>query len=387
MADSADDKRWMARALELARKGGGATSPNPMVGAVVVRGGELLGEGWHRRCGGLHAEREALADCARRGHDAAGATMYVTLEPCCHTGRQPPCTDAIVAAGIARVVVGCEDPNPLVAGKGAQTLRGHGIRVDGGVLEARCKRLNEAFFHFITTGEPFVTLKFACTLDGKTASAAGASKWITGEAARAHARQVRARMPAIMVGAGTVATDDPRLTARIEGMPDPLRIVCDTHLRTPIDAAVVRTARETPTLIATCERDPARHEPYERAGCEVVALPERGGHVDLAALMRLLAGRGVDGVLLEGGGTLAWSALEAGIVDRVQAYVAPMLMGGAAAKTSVGGAGFPSPLAAAHLGPLDFRRLGDDVLIEADVLRGDTAQAPARGDAPKAGDR
>lgn len=382
MSADSDGKRWMARALELARRGGGATSPNPMVGAVIVCDGRLLGEGWHHRCGGLHAEREALADCTRRGNDPYGATMYVTLEPCCHTGRQPPCTEAIIRAGIARVVVGCGDPNPLVAGKGTAALREAGIQVDGSALEARCKRLNEAFFHFITTGEPFVTMKFACTLDGKTASVAGASKWITGEEARAHARQTRARLPAIMVGVGTVIADDPRLTARIEGMPDPVRIVCDTRLRTPLSAAVVRTVRETPTLIVTCERDPARHAPYEQVGCKVTVLPKRGDHVDLAALMRLLASRGIDGVLLEGGGTLAWSALEAGVVDRVQAYVAPMLMGGASAKTPVGGAGFPSPLAAARLGELEFRRLGDDVLIEADVL----GNRPGAGSA-KAGDR
>lgn len=363
-----EDTRWMARALELARRGGGATSPNPMVGAVLVREATMLGEGWHRRHKDLHAEREALLDCCRRGEDPRGATLYVTLEPCCHTGHQPPCTEAILSAGIARVVVGCTDTDPRVAGRGITQLREAGVEVDVGVLESRCRALNAAYFHFQRTGRPLVTLKYACTLDGKTASTSGASKWITGTEARAHVQRMRGRTAAIMVGVGTVIADDPLLTCRIEGLPSPTRVICDTHLRTPVGSQVVQGAREVPTFIATCCVDEGRWRPYADAGCEREVLPERDGHVDLVALVGALAARGINAVLVEGGSQLAWSAVSSGVVDRVMAYVAPSIMGGAAAKTPVGGMGFPNPGVALRLGELEVKHLGGDLLVEADVL-------------------
>ena len=243
------DQEYMAQALSLAQKGAGWTSPNPMVGAVIVKDGQVIGQGYHAKCGDLHAERAALAACTQ---DPAGATMYVTLEPCCHQGRQPPCTEAILEAGIARVVVGSGDPNPKVAGKGLAILRAHGVQVTEHVLEAQCRALNEVFFHYIQTGKPYVVLKYAMTLDGKMAAYTGASQWITGEEARRHVHTQRNRFRSILVGVDTVLADDPQLTCRIPGGRNPLRIVCDTHLRTPLTAQVVATARQVPTCLATC---------------------------------------------------------------------------------------------------------------------------------------
>ena len=247
--------------------------------------------------------------------------MYVTLEPCCHQGRQPPCTDAILEAGIARVVVGSDDPNPLVAGKGIDILRRAGVEVETGVLKAECDALNYVFFHYITTGLPYVVMKYAMTLDGKIATCSGKSKWITGEAAREQVHRDRSRYRAIMAGVGTVLADDPMLNCRIEGGRDPVRVICDSHLRTPLTSRIVATAREIPTILATVSADKEAAAPYEAAGCRVWTLPERGGRPDLTELMRRLGAEGIDSVLLEGGGTLNWTALESGIVNRVQAYI------------------------------------------------------------------
>lgn len=361
-----NDEYYMRRALELAKRGEGWCSPNPMVGAVIVKDGEIIGEGWHERCGEAHAERNALARC---GAEARGATMYVTLEPCCHHGRQPPCTDAILAAGIARVVVGSGDPNPLVAGRGVEILRSHGVAVTEHVLEAECAAINEVFFHYIRTATPYVALKYAMTLDGKIAAYTGESKWITGEAAREHVHRLRHRYRGIMCGVGTVLADDPMLTCRIPGGRDPVRIVCDSALRTPPESQIVRTARSSPVIIATLCADERRAAPYLDAGCEVVVLPERHGHVDLTALMAELGRREIDSLLIEGGATLNWSALKAGIVRRVYAYVAPLLLGGASAKTPVAGRGFPSPGEGLRLEGARTERLGEDILIECEVKR------------------
>ena len=358
------DADYMAQALALAERGAGWTSPNPMVGAVIVRDGAVLGEGWHARCGGPHAERAALAACAG---DPRGATMYVTLEPCCHTGRQPPCTQAILDAGIRRVVVGSGDPNPLVAGKGLQALRAGGVEVETGALQEACDALNAPFFHFIRTRRPYVVLKYAMTLDGRTATRTGASQWITGEAARRRVHESRHRLRSILVGVGTVLADDPLLTCRIEGGRDPLRVVCDTHLRTPLDSRLLRTAGAVETVLATCVGDPERLAPYAAAGCQVWTLPERGGRVDLAALMDRLGAAEVDSLLLEGGSTLSWAMLEAGLVQRVQAYVAPKLFGGAAAPGPVGGLGVEAPDQAIRLRHMALSQVGEDLLLEGEV--------------------
>ena len=359
------DEEFMARALALAERGVGKVDPNPLVGAVLVKDGRVIGEGAHEVFGGPHAERNALAACAE---DPRGATLYVTLEPCCHIGKTPPCTDAILQSGIARVVVGSGDPNPLVAGGGVKLLRAAGIEVTEGVLQTECDAKNAVFFHFIRRGTPFCILKYAMTMDGKTACATGASRWITGETARRRVHEDRNRFAAVLVGVGTVLCDDPLLSCRVPGGRNPVRVVCDTRLRTPLTSLLVQTARDAPVLLATCETDAARALPYRDAGCEVLALPERDGHVDLPALMGALGKRGLSSVVLEGGGTLAWSALAAGVVQRVQAYVAPKLFGGAAAKTPVLGAGVETPDAAFRLTPPRVTVLGDDLLLESEVL-------------------
>ena len=397
-------EEYMHLACGLALRGMGRVSPNPLVGAVIVKDGRIIGEGWHAKYGVLHAERNALKDCRERGGDPAGADMYVTLEPCCHHGKQPPCTDALIEAGIGRVFMGSGDPNPRVAGKGVQILRDHGIEVIEHVLEAECLALNDVFFHYIRTGLPYVVLKYAMTLDGKIACHTGASRWVTGEEARAHVHRTRNWLTGIMVGVNTVIADDPLLTCRTEGGRNPVRIICDSRLRTPQDSQIVKTAREVPTILATCETDPARQKPYLEAGCRIVTVPEtpRGtagspvndnikrGSVDLNILMQKLGSEEkIDSILLEGGASLAWSALESGIVNRVQAYIAPKVFGGADAKTPVGGTGFDTPDLALKLKNLRLTRLGEDLLIEGDLPPADGSlpaeDSPPGKDSPPAG--
>ena len=385
-----NDKDYMRLALQLAKKGCGWTSPNPMVGAVVVKEGRIIGQGWHQRYGQAHAERNALASCTE---DPQGATLYVTLEPCCHYGKQPPCVDAILNAGICRVVVGSADPNPLVAGKGIAILRAHGIDVTENVLQEECDALNKVFFHYITTKRPFVSMKYAMTMDGKIATYSGLSKWITGEKAREHVQNLRHRYKAIMAGIGTVLADDPLLTCRIEGGVNPIRIICDTHLKLPLESQIVKTAREVPTIVAVSERyrETAQSEVLpdteidsieennnyqknrkitrlEENGIEILYVAEKNGHIDLNDLMQKLGERSIDSILLEGGGILNWSALESGIVNKVYAYIAPKLFGGANAKTPIEGMGTDSPAHAVMLGNSKVTKLGDDFLIESDVV-------------------
>lgn len=360
-----EDEKWMRRALHLAERGIGKVNPNPLVGAVIVRDGRTLGEGWHERYGGPHAERNALGHCAG---SPEGATLYVNLEPCCHTGRNPPCTDAILESGIRRVVVGSLDPNPLVAGRGISLLRERGLEVVTGILKEECGAINAPFFHYIRTGTPYVVLKYAMTLDGKIASRTGASRWITGEAARERVHRDRGRYAAVMVGLGTVLADDPLLTCRIEGGRSPLRIICDSGLSTPLDSRIVRTAREVPTLIATCIGEPARLSPYRKAGCETLTLP-RGtdGRLSLPDLTAALGKRGIDSILLEGGAALHGAMLDAHLVQRIQCYLAPKLFGGTAAPSPVGGQGVESPAEAFRLLRRTITPLGEDLLIEGEV--------------------
>ncbi len=364
------DQKYMRMALELAKKGTGRVSPNPLVGAVLVKNGEVIGSGYHARYGEAHAERNALASCTE---SPKGATLYVTLEPCCHYGKQPPCTEAILEAEIARVVVGSGDPNPIVAGKGIEILRNHGVQVTEHVLERDCRELNRVFFWYIRTGLPYVVMKYAMTLDGKIATAVGASKWITGEQARAHVQSQRNRYTAIMAGVGTVLADDPLLTCRIEGGRNPIRIICDTHLRTPFTSKIVETAdrKSAPVILATCCRDMERIKRYEERQCQVLAVQERDGHLDLNDLMQKLGEKKIDSILLEGGGTLNWSALEAGIVSHVQAYLAPKLFGGRNAKTPIEGEGVRMPEQAVKLraDTITVTKLGDDFLIEGEIGR------------------
>lgn len=355
----------MQLALNYAQNGCGWVNPNPMVGAVVVKNGRVIGTGYHQKYGALHAERNALACCTE---PPQGATLYVTLEPCSHYGKTPPCTDAILESGISRVVIGSSDPNPLVAGKGIRILRQHGIEVTEGVLQKDCASLNEVFFHFIQTKTPYVVMKYAMTTDGKIATRSGKSKWVSGEAARRRVQEDRHRYSGIMAGVGTILADDPLLTCRLPDGKNPFRIICDTRLRTPLDAQVVKTAGLVPTLIATCSSDKSSARPYREAGCEVLVLPEKDGHVDLRVLMSALGEKKIDSVLLEGGGTLNWSVLQSGIVNKVQAYIAPKLFGGENAKSPIEGAGVENPEGAFRLAPPQVTRLGDNILLESEVI-------------------
>lgn len=374
---ASEHERYMARALELAARGAGWTNPNPQVGAVIVKDGGIIGEGWHAAYGKLHAEREALAHCVE---DPRGATIYVTLEPCCHWGKTPPCTEAIIEAGITRVVVGAPDPNPLVAGKGFEVLREAGIEVVEGVLLDECRAINEVFFHYIQNGLPQVIAKYAMTLDGKIATRTGASRWITSEAARKRVHEDRHRYAAIMVGIGTVLADDPELTSRIPNQEtkNPLRVVIDSSARTPLTSKLVQTAREIPTLIAVAAQAPAEHiAALEEAGCEVFVSPANGAvqpaehdRVDLPALLAYLGKeKSIDSVIVEGGATLLWSFFSQGLVDRVQAYIAPKVFGGTGAPSPVQGLGVETPAGAIHCSTPTVTRLGQDILLECEVQK------------------
>lgn len=361
-----NDKDYMRRAIFLAKKGEGWVNPNPLVGAVIVKDGRIIGEGYHHKYGGLHAEREAFASLTE---SARGAEMYVTLEPCCHYGKQPPCTLAVIEHGISRVVVGSRDPNPKVAGKGVQMLRDHGITVEEDFLREECDALNAVFFHYITTGTPYVKMKYAMTADGKIATKTGASKWITGPEARETVHRWRSACMGIMVGIGTVLADDPLLNCRIPGGRDPVRIICDTSLRIPEDSQIVRTAGQYRTIVAcglegkTAEkavRDKA--DRLRGAGIEVWSMPDSRGGVSLRNLMKRLGERNVDSVLLEGGGTLNESALKEGIVNEVNVFLAPKIFGGSA-KSPVEGTGVEQPAEALQMALDHVEKVGEDLLV------------------------
>lgn len=359
------DQDYMQLALELAQKGLGWTAPNPMVGAVIVKDGVIIGSGYHQRYGQLHAERNALAACSQ---STQGATMYVTLEPCCHYGKTPPCTEAIIENGISRVVIGSLDPNPLVAGKGAALLRQHGIAVTEGVLQQQCDKLNIIFLHYIKYKTPYVVMKYAMTMDGKIATYSGKSKWITGEAARQQVQEDRHRYHAIMVGVGTVLADDPLLTCRLPDSKNPVRIICDTHLRTPLQSQIIQTAQQVPTILATSCSEQEKLDPYQQAGCLLLTVPEENGRINLRQLMQQLGARNIDSILLEGGSTLNWSALSSGIVHKVQVYLAPKLFGGASAFSPIAGNGVACPDHAYRLTTPAITQLGTDLLLESEVI-------------------
>ena len=359
-----DSAYYMQEAIREAKKGEGFVSPNPMVGAVIVKDGVIIGKDFHHKYGEYHAERNAILNCREDMH---GAELYVTLEPCCHYGKTPPCTEIIIESGIKKVYIGSMDPNPLVAGKGAELLRQHGIEVVTGICEQECLELNRIFFHYIRYKTPYVVMKYAMTADGKIATRTGASKWITGEAAREQVQRSRHKYMGIMAGVGTVIADNPRLTCRLEGKKNPVRIICDTHLRTPLTSEVVQTAGEISTMIATAETDVLKTEPYQKLGCQICSVPLNGAHIDLNCLMQELGRRGIDSILLEGGAALNYSALKSGIVHVVQTYIAPKLFGGQDAKTPVAGAGVEFPDQAFALCKPKIRQIGQDILVEWEV--------------------
>lgn len=316
----------MGRALELARRGLYTTDPNPRVGCVLVRDGRVIGEGWHERAGGPHAEVAALAASAAAGLDARGATAYVTLEPCSHFGRTPPCADALIAAGVTRVVQAMEDPNPDVSGRGAARLRAQGIQVDSGLLGEEAAALNPGYLKRRREGMPFVRVKLAASLDGRTALANGESRWITSEAARADVQYGRARSSVVLTGVGTVLADDPALDVRIpESDRQPLRVVLDSALRTPPDARLIHRAGRV--LVLGVRDDPARQQALEQQGAEVQRLAGRDGRPDLHAVLRLLAARDANEVWVEAGASLAGAFLREGLFDELVVYLAPTLLG------------------------------------------------------------
>lgn len=368
------EEKYMRRAIELAKKGSGHVNPNPLVGAVIVRDGEIIGEGYHECYGQLHAERNAIANAKKRGNSLEGSTIYVTLEPCCHYGKTPPCTEAIIEEKIARVVVGSDDPNPLVSGKGFQMLREKGIEVIPHFLKEKCDAMNHVFFHYIRTGTPYVAMKYAMTMDGKIACYTGDSKWVTGEESRAHVQTLRNHYKGIMAGIGTVLADDPMLNCRIEGGRDPIRIIADSHLRIPMDSQLVRTAGQQPLIVACLpDADEEKAAQLQEKGVEVLRIPgvttaditeEQKEVISLPVLMKELGARKIDGILLEGGSQLNESALQAGIVDRIYCYIAPKIFGGAQAKTPVEGQGLTRAADAWQFNRIGMQEFGQDILLE-----------------------
>lgn len=354
-------EQMMRRALALARRGVGRTSPNPAVGCVIVKDGEIVGEGWHRKAGTPHAEVHALRGA---GEKAGRSDVYVTLEPCSHHGKTPPCADALVEAGVGRVFAGMVDPNPKVSGNGLQKLRRAGIEVHVGLLEEECRLLNEPFIKHVSTGMPFVICKSAMTLDGKIATANGDSKWITSDKSRRYVHRLRAMVDAVMVGAGTVEADDPLLTARIPGGRDPLRVIVDSRLRISPKARLLHVQSPAGTVIATISGDEAKIARLEKDGTVVLRCREKEGRVDLADLMARLGAMNVQSVLLEGGSELAGEMLRSDLIDKFHLFYAPKLVGGAG-KRPFGGHGVERIADALILQEISVRRFGEDILVTA----------------------
>jgi len=358
----------MHRALELASKGIGRTNPNPLVGAVIVKDNTVIAEGYHEFFGGPHAEINALRNATE---SVKGATMYVTLEPCSHYGKTPPCVDAIIESGIKEVVVAMTDPNPLVAGRGIKNLENNEIAVWTGLLEDEAKELNEVFIKYIATKTPYVVMKTAMTLDGKIACKTGESKWISNKKSREYVHILRNRLTGIMVGIGTVLKDDPSLTCRIgKGLRQPRRIIVDSTLKIPLKSKVLRDDHARETIIATAEgADVLKAEKIRSLGAKVIYLPSKDGRVDLNKLMESLGEEQIDSILLEGGGELNYSALKAGIVDKVVTFIAPKILGGKDAPTPVEGEGSCSMRERIELEKIKVSTFDDDVMIEGEVKR------------------
>ncbi len=355
------EEQYMRHGLELAERGRGFVEPNPMVGAVVVQGDQIIGEGHHERFGGAHAEVNALAQA---GTAARGSTLYVTLEPCCHHGKTPPCTDAVLAAGIARVVVAMVDPFEKVAGQGIARLREAGVAVEVGLVETEARAINAPFIKLVTTGLPYVHAKWAMTLDGKIATATGDSKWISGEASRRVAHELRGRMDAIIVGIGTVLADNPLLTARPPGPRTALRIVLDSHGRLPLTSHLARTARDLPVLLAVTDQTPAiTLDALRGMQCECLTLPRDKHGVSIDALLRELGRRQLTNILVEGGSRVLGSFLDAGQIDEVHAFIAPKLLGGENSRTAVAGCGVGRVADAQRFELVEVRKLDQDYLV------------------------
>ncbi len=360
-----DDLRYMKLAMDLAAKGKGWVNPNPMVGAVIVKNQAIIGQGYHRQFGGLHAEREALANCQE---DPSGATIYVTLEPCCHWGKTPPCTEALIEAGIQRVVVACLDPNLLVAGKGVERLKAAGISVDVGILADQVSDQLRYFFHYIRTGRPYVVCKYAMTLDGKIASRTGDSQWITGPLAREQVHRQRHEFMAIMVGINTVLQDDPLLTCRLAGnYRQPVRIICDRQLRLPLDSQLVRSASQVPTLVATSSQNQSKIQQLQAKQVEVIQVNENESGIDLSALLSMLGERGIDSLYVEGGAQIHGSLVDLGLVNEFQIYLGNQVLGGVQSPSPIAGQGFAKMNQALTTNLKEVQQLGKDIFLRMEV--------------------
>ncbi|MGL5087126.1 MAG: bifunctional diaminohydroxyphosphoribosylaminopyrimidine deaminase/5-amino-6-(5-phosphoribosylamino)uracil reductase RibD [Clostridium sp.] len=356
------DEEYMKLALELAAKGRGHVNPNPLVGAVIVKNGEIIGQGYHKYYGGNHAEVNAFNSALC---DLCSSTIYVTLEPCSHYGKTPPCVDKIIENKISRVVVGCLDPNPKVCGNGIKKLKEAGIEVTLGVLEDECKKINEVFIKFITKKKPFVILKSAMSLDGKIATSKGESKWITSKESRAYVHKIRNEIVGIMVGVNTIIQDNPELTCRLNGGRNPKRIIVDSTLRIPIESKVICDENKINTIIATTNKaDLEKISNLQKLGVNILIIKAKDGRVHLEELMIKLGELNIDGILLEGGSTLNFSAIKSGIVDKIQLYISPKIIGGENSKTPVGGAGIEFLKDAFRIDNMTSNKIGEDILIE-----------------------
>ncbi|XMB85795.1 bifunctional diaminohydroxyphosphoribosylaminopyrimidine deaminase/5-amino-6-(5-phosphoribosylamino)uracil reductase RibD [Mycoplasmatota bacterium WC44] len=362
------DLRHMELALELSLKGSGFTNPNPLVGAVIVKDDVVIGKGYHERIGEAHAEINAFKNATE---SVEGATMYVTLEPCSHYGKTPPCADAIISKKISKVVIGMLDPNPLVSGNGVKKLQDAGIDVIVGVMEKEIRKVNEIFFKYITTNLPFCIMKTAMTLDGKIATTTGDSKWISSIESRKFVHHIRQRVAGIMVGIGTVEADNPMLTTRIdEESVNPIRIIVDSRLKINLEANVLKVSDDAKTIIATTNKaDRNKIDILEKSGVKVIVCPTKDNRVDLIYLTGELGKLGIDSILIEGGATLNYSCLNEGIVDKVLTFIGPKIFGGETAKTPVGGVGKEYVIECILLCDMDFKKVGQDVLIEAYIKR------------------
>lgn len=356
------DEMYMKKAIALALRGRGKVNPNPLVGAVIVKNGKVIGEGYHERYGEAHAERNAV-DNAKESVE--GSTLYVTLEPCAHYGRQPPCVDLVIEKKFKRVVIGMEDPNPLVAGKSIKKLKAAGIEVTVGIKENQIRKMNEVFIKFITQSIPFVELKSAISLDGKIAAVSGESKWITSEKSRENGHYLRNKLSAIMVGINTVLKDNPSLTCRIPDGRNPIRVVVDSRLRIPLECNLIKNNNDGKTIVACCEQaDKKKAEMLIQAGVKVIKIKSKEGKVDLKELMKILGKEKIDSVLIEGGGTLSFSALKEKIVDKVRFYIAPKLIGGVNSKSCIEGEGFYNLCDAVKLKDLTYRQIDNDLIVQ-----------------------
>lgn len=357
-----NDILYMKRAIELAAKGTGSVSPNPLVGAVIVKDGEIIGEGYHEKFGGQHAEINAISN-ANKPVDAA--TIYLNLEPCSHYGKTPPCSLALIDNKISKVIIAMTDPNPLVAGKGIQMLENHGIEVSVGLLEDEAKKLNEIFIKFITTKLPFVALKTAMSLDGKIATSTGDSKWISNEASRSFVHHLRNKYSAIMVGVDTVINDNPSLTCRIPGQStrNPVRIITDTKLRIPLNSKVINCETARTIIVTGPNADVIKINKLKTKGVEFISTPLKNNSVDLNKLMKKLGELNIDSVLLEGGGTLNFSAINEGIVDKTYSFIAPKFIGGKEAKTPIEGEGIEKVADAFDIENISLQHFGNDIMI------------------------